>query len=693
MTDSKTGGGLPWDDEATKAEDVLTPAQIKASSAAVKEEAKEIARLKKEAKAAKALERSRLVAEQRGVPFVEPTPENVAAVAQDVAARQLARVKAKTADADALAQQLKDAADAEVAKAEQEKEVAREQREAEVSASVSEWRERRMTVAPMLPKDDVDVEYSMPKWGEAEVSEDMQAAQTLSVRAVSSLSVRRSADEELADEIRLEPNLVKRAKALSNAMPFKWAEEKFIRVGDMTISQPVSCDSNRMAFFDMIFGDGEDRPHIDLFSGRMVDHNKVIIDDHYNMIEILTASGAAGLKSQSVRDLKASLREWSLGRKQNDLIISFERQLPEWDGKRRAQHKLINLFSTFKTDLNKKFGQYFWLSLYARIMHPGCMAPIALSLFGPQDAGKSYMSKLICRTLMSDQNADAVQLDLGVDPIKFLRDITGTSIIANIGEMTGFNTADMNKVKSFMTLTSDKMHQKFEGHYDQQRQWITVMDGNRYEGLQRDETGNRRFYPMLVGQHIDANGKESAAETYSADFTGFVDDLWQIMAECREWLHANDGMSGYNKFVGEVVKEVAAFNLTEMNNNRGTPRDQALENYLTEALMSIEVMFYNRRVKKGAFVKTGDISSRITDLSRGHRVMDNRLKVRMLAMGAKPEQMDGYKGYMFEGVMDDVEYMGRVIAADSTEDEDITRVTRTGGKGNARNGASEGAGF
>lgn len=498
---------------------------------------------------------------------------------------------------------------------------------------------------------------SMLPWEDAGMGEEMQAAEGEARRSVVQLAERKAKGEELAEEIRaMEPNLVKRAKALAQNNFVVFKEVKTVRNGDAIQIQAVSTDTNRIAVFEALFGSGDDRPHIDTFRGRLVDHRGEIVDDRYSMIDILHALHEAGLKTQSIELIKKCFKEWGLSIQRNDLIRQFESKLPDWDGKRRAQSKLIRLFECYDSDLNRMFGHYFWLSIYCRVMYPGCMAPIALSLFGPQDAGKSYFSKLICRTITGDPKADAVQLDLAGDSLEFLRKITGASIVANVGEMTGFTTTDLNKIKSFMTLTSDKLHYKFEGHFDQQRQWIVIMDGNKYEGLQRDATGNRRFYPMFVGQLPDKDGQPAWRDSFSADFTGFAEEVWQIMAECRRWLDDNDGLEGYHKFVGKVSKQVAEFNMGEMNANRGTPRDQALDNHLVEALLTCERVVLDRRVNKGTWVSTGKIGVRIKEISRGVTIMDNRLKVRMLSLGAIECQIDRIKGYLFEGVFDDKEY-------------------------------------
>lgn len=480
----------------------------------------------------------------------------------------------------------------------------------------------------------------------------------------------RSKLEDYAEEVRKEPDLILRARRLLQGNLVTFPDTK--RTNDGVIA--LNCDKNRITAFEALFGsEGEGRPHINTFSGRLVDWNGDIIDDQYSMVPMLHALHAMGLRQQSLESIRKSLRDWGLQVKTNDLITKFNAKLPEWDNKPRLETKLIDLFKSFDTDTNRSFGKYFWLSLYCRITRPGCLAPMALALFGGQNAGKSYFSKLICETLLQDEDANSVQLDMGANKLEFLRSITGASIVANIGEMTGFNRSDLNDIKQFMTATSDAMHQKFEGHFQQMRQWISIMDGNKYEGLQRDDTGNRRFYPQFVGQLPDRHGQPDWDENFTTDFTGFGDEVWQIMAECRLWVETN-GMKGYIKYVDQVSAMVKEFSKGEMAKGRGQVADYSLDTYLVPALLSLSKL--NAEIVKGSkyrgvWITTAAIKTRIRMMSRGGDVKDNHLKARMMVFGAAPEMIRNVRGYLFSGIMDEKDYLHHIGGGMTEEDVEV----------------------
>lgn len=522
----------------------------------------------------------------------------------------------------------------------------------------------------------------IPPWTDGGVAPESIAADSETKSFLKVVNTKKQAAGDFAEQIRQdEPNIIARARALAKNALINFKDVRAVRVGEQIIQQAQLTDTNRIVVLDAIFGKGDSRPHIDTFSGRLIDQNRTIVDDRYPMVDMLHAMDEAGLKGQSIDAIRKTFKEWGLLVQSNDLIKRIDNVIPEWDGKGRARKKIINLFGCRDTELSREFGLYFWLSLYCRIIFPGCMAPMALSLFGAQNAGKSYFSKLICQVLLGDDKSDSVQLDLSGDVLEFLRDITGFSLIANVGEMTGFGTADMNRIKAFMTRTTDKLHYKYEGHFNQPRQWIVVMDGNKYEGLQRDASGNRRFYPMFVGQIDDIDGQPAWELDFKADFTGFADDLWQIMAECRAWIEKNGGLEGYRKFVDKVSKDVAEFNNGEMQNNRGTPRDQALDSYLTEALLTSEKDILNKRKNQGVFIKSGRVISRIKELSRGITIMDNRLKLRMISLGAREVTVDNTRGYIFDGCMTDMAFCDIVTGRNKADyDHDVVEPVKVNRK-------------
>jgi hypothetical protein len=497
-------------------------------------------------------------------------------------------------------------------------------------------------------------------------------------------------------------DIVERARALFVVGQFQYADVKKVRQGDSVITQAQATDTNKWHALDVLFGldrakakkdaakydpvklrfkknaADEKRPHLDEFSGRIVDHEGNIMDDHYAFVDWVHMFNAAQLKGLGADTVDKAIRAWALEHRWNSLIERLNSAIPTWDGVQRMESKLIDLFKCFNTPLNRSFGQYFWLSLYARLMHPGAYAPMILSLFGTQDCGKSYFGKRLCEIIIGNDKADTVQLNLDGEKTDFLREITGNSIIAAIGEMTGFTTGDLNRIKNFVTRPSDMMHYKHEGHFDQQRQWIAIMDGNKYEGLQRDTTGNRRFYPMFCGQLPDQDGQPRWSEDFNAGpeiHSGeFEADVWQLLAEAKKWFGDN-GNEAYVDFAKTVSKEVFAFNAVERAANRGTVHDPDVDTFLTSAVVAAAKRVVKKRDgsgRAGVVIRREDLILAFKEVSKINNPNQKHIETAVCALGAATAKIDNRLVYYFDGY-DSVAKFDEAIGGDDDANEVVEK--------------------
>jgi hypothetical protein len=516
----------------------------------------------------------------------------------------------------------------------------------------------------------------MAKWPTSKGEESQRAEKEVEqLRAAKVIEAEEA--EATAKELRKEIDIVKRARALFTAGMIDYPDVKKVRVGDMFVSQPQMTDENKWTVLQALFGDGGDNtPHRDHFRGRIVDHEGRVIDDQYPVVRWVEAFSAAGLKGVSAKGAREAVKEWAMMNERNDLINHVEARIPEWDGKERMRTKLIEMFDCRDTELNRDFGQYFWLSLYSRVMMPGSLAPIVLSLFGAQGCGKSRFSKAICKIITGNEDADSVQLNLDGDKLEFLRNITGQSVIASVGEMTGFTRGDLNKIKDFITRPGDQMHYKFEGTFNQMRQWITVMDGNRYEGMQRDDSGNRRFYPMFCGQLPDKLGKPAWRSDFAvsdSDWESFEDEVWQLMAEAAHWFDEN-GLGAYEHFVVEVIKAVKDFSNAEMERDSGTIGDDVFEVYLVPMLKEGPKCEWQKQGedKKCVGVRTGEFKRFFMDNLKHVRPNWKHLRNKMYSLGAVEHVFSGgYTGYLFpkfESIADFNKRLGEMDYKDDGEE-------------------------
>lgn len=479
-------------------------------------------------------------------------------------------------------------------------------------------------------------------------SDEMQEAAAAAQSAKINLDHRKQSAENNRAEIYQEPNLVKRARklAVAQAIEFKYFVQN---KGDFDMGMRPKPDAplNRYAVYDALFDYGSGlvpHPHNDIFKGRLVDqHGEVMTMRSVKVRELMEALDQAGMENQKEREVAESIRNWAMDHERNSLVEFINRSIPEWDGKSRLESMLIDLFQPRDTETTRKVFKYFWLSLYNRLLHPGSLAPISLALVGGQDAGKSYFGVLLCRLLMNDPKAGPVKLDFGGPLGTFLRNITGKSIVANVGEMKGFREADLEKIKDFATRSEDDMDFKFEDSIVKPRQWITLMDSNRYDGLQRDDTGNRRFYPIFCFQQDDEFGQPTWAKGKKFDFSNFKEDLWQVFSECKLWMEEH-GWYEYEKMVQETSKAVSEFSDYERKHARGLVSDDNIDTNLRRALVFTEKFKSNR----GSWYFTAaDLVGSFRVLSR-YAPAAKFLKPHLEAIGLEAYKTGGTAAYKVE---------------------------------------------
>lgn len=135
-----------------------------------------------------------------------------------------------------------------------------------------------------------------------------------------------------------------------------------------------------------------------------------------------------------------------------------------------------------------------WLiSAVARAFDPGCKADHVLILEGSQGAGKSTAIRILCG---DEAFGDSIPPLNSKDAMDYVR---GKWII-ELAELSSMSKAEVEHVKAYITRTEEKFRPAY-GHVSvtYQRRCVFVGTTNRTDYL-RDETGNRRFWPIKVGE-------------------------------------------------------------------------------------------------------------------------------------------------------------------------------------------------
>lgn len=188
------------------------------------------------------------------------------------------------------------------------------------------------------------------------------------------------------------------------------------------------------------------------------------------------------------------LREWLVGL--------------QWDGTERIGDWLTYYLGTERTPYVQAVGRAWLISAVARIMQPGCKADNILILDGEQGVGKSTALRiLVGDRYFTDELSEPGSRDAAVQ-------MCGVWVI-EVAELAAFGTAAIERLKAFVTRTTDRIVPKYERRTKELPRQC-VFAGTSNETSFRDHTGNRRFWPVNV-VHLDRDALIAAREQIWAE--------------------------------------------------------------------------------------------------------------------------------------------------------------------------------
>lgn len=163
----------------------------------------------------------------------------------------------------------------------------------------------------------------------------------------------------------------------------------------------------------------------------------------------------------------------------------------QWDTQPRTSNWLSTYLGVPDSEYTRAVGEKWLISAVARVFEPGCKADCCLILEGPQGIGKSRALRTLAEPHFADEIAEFGSKDAALG-------MQGAWII-ELAELDTMSKAEVSRIKSFMSRSTDRFRPPY-GHYviDSPRQCVFAGTVNHSNYL-RDETGNRRFWPVVCG--------------------------------------------------------------------------------------------------------------------------------------------------------------------------------------------------
>lgn len=164
----------------------------------------------------------------------------------------------------------------------------------------------------------------------------------------------------------------------------------------------------------------------------------------------------------------------------------------KWDSTPRIESWTSTYLGAEPTTLHHTVGALWLISAVARIFRPGVKADHMLILEGPQGARKSTALKVLAgEDWFTDELPELGSKDAALH-------MQGVWIV-EIAELDAIGRAEVSRIKAFLTRTTDRFRPPY-GRYTVEvpRQCVFAGTVNPDTYL-RDETGNRRFWPLRCG--------------------------------------------------------------------------------------------------------------------------------------------------------------------------------------------------
>jgi predicted P-loop ATPase len=168
----------------------------------------------------------------------------------------------------------------------------------------------------------------------------------------------------------------------------------------------------------------------------------------------------------------------------------------KWDSKPRLDTWLTTYLGAEDNPLNRAMGRKVLIAAVRRVRVPGTKFDQIMVLEGPQDSGKSTTVKILAGEFFSDAEI------IGKYE-REVQELCGGVWLYEISELAGLRKSDVDRVKAFASRDLDKARPAY-GYAPVERKRTCIFIGtcNRDDYL-IDETGNRRFWPVVTGKKID----------------------------------------------------------------------------------------------------------------------------------------------------------------------------------------------
>ena len=209
-----------------------------------------------------------------------------------------------------------------------------------------------------------------------------------------------------------------------------------------------------------------------------------------------------------------------------DSAQDWLRSLPAWDGVERVESLYPTLFNTDDTPYTRAVGRYTMTALAARVMDPGCKVDMVPILAGDQ----GFLKSTAVMALAPPDTFRVLNLH-DLESANLSRRLRGC-LIGELAELRGLKTRDAESIKAWIVQQEERWVPKFVERETAFKRRLLMFGTTNPVGVLDDETGERRWLPMVVRSKIDLGPVGAARDQLWAE------GLWRWDLLGVEWQDA-----------------------------------------------------------------------------------------------------------------------------------------------------------
>lgn len=166
----------------------------------------------------------------------------------------------------------------------------------------------------------------------------------------------------------------------------------------------------------------------------------------------------------------------------------------QWDGQHRLDELFIDYMGAEDSLYARAVCRKFFTAAVARVRNPGCKFDYVPVLVGDQGIGKSTLLSKMGGAWFSDSF-----MGVSTDSNKAFEQLQGTWIM-EMPELAGLKKAESEAIKHYISKQEDRYRAAYKHRVEYHpRQTVFGATSNELDGFLKDDTGERRFWPVKCG--------------------------------------------------------------------------------------------------------------------------------------------------------------------------------------------------